>query len=176
MVFMFCSCFGGLNWLSVLDGHRCNAAQSVPQASENAPQQSTEKQNSRSPRSPKQPSDGGRRKKGADMESTSSREDIRTLRLKKVCTSPLLAFRVQSIASVSLPVCCCHLHFCLQLHMLFGINYSSLGIQYISHILREQESTGNKNQQRYKISRTIGILLNQSNLTHGFKAQVIHGF
>jgi hypothetical protein len=73
-----------MNWLSGLDGYRCNAAQSVPQASENAPQQSTEKQNSRSPRSPKQPSDGGRRKKGADMESTSSREDIRTLRLKKV--------------------------------------------------------------------------------------------
>ena len=54
---------------------RCNATNSVPQTSEKP-----ESKNVRSPRV----SEGGRRKKGADVESTSSREDIRALRLKKV--------------------------------------------------------------------------------------------
>lgn len=60
---------------SLLFSLRCNVTNSVPQTSEKP-----ESKNSRSPRV----SEGGRRKKGADVDSTSSREDIRTLRLKKV--------------------------------------------------------------------------------------------
>lgn len=60
---------------SLLHSIRCNASSSAPQTSEKP-----ESKNSRNPRV----SEGGRRKKSAEVDSTSSREDIRTLRLKKV--------------------------------------------------------------------------------------------
>ncbi|KAG0563488.1 hypothetical protein KC19_8G035200 [Ceratodon purpureus] len=60
---------------SLLSSLRCNATNSVPQTSE--------KPESKSVRNPRV-SEGGRRKKGADLDSTSSREDIRAVRLKKV--------------------------------------------------------------------------------------------